>query len=347
MSWRARRLLLVAPLACALGCDQCLPVPPSGWSVVHESDPGALLSIRAIDGTVWVAGGDPDGLDGPSPGTLLVDDDPLDDQDFVALDTGLQGDFWWVDPVSTDVAYFGGTYGRVARVDRSGAALSVEELTTPASGLEDDSIIVFGVLATGDDVWAAGGRLGGITGGFLWRSHAGATFEAVALPTTTVDYVMWKAAARAPDDVWFVGTKGLTFHWDGATMTEVAFDADASLFTIALDDHGAVAVGGPTLGRIIGRDRDDGAPWQDITPSTEFMPTLFGVHLRGDDGLVVGQSGMVLARKDGAFQVEQLGFPMFLTLHSCFLGDDGLAWAVGGSIAGLPLTGGVLLRRTP
>lgn len=315
--------------------------------MVHESDPGALLSIRAKDGAVWTVGGDPDGVEGPSPGTLLVDDDPSDENDFVAYDTGLQGDFWWVDPQSADSAYFGGSYGRVARVDISSGAAVVEELTTPVSGQDDDTVIVFGVLAVGDDVWAAGGRLGGLTGGFIWRSQGGGALAAVALPTTTVDYTMWKAAARAPDDVWFVGTKGLTFHWDGTTMTEVAYDEQASLFTVALDADGAVAVGGPTFGRLIGHGRDADGPWQDLAPTANPMSTLFGVHLRGSDGIVVGQSGALLIRKDGVWGPEVFGFPMFVTLHACFLGDDGLGWAVGGSLSGLPLTGGVLLRRTP
>lgn len=342
----ARTLALLALLACCAACEWCDPTPSGGWTLLHDGDPGALLSVRAIDGTVWIAGGDPDGLDGPASGTLLVDDDPTDEDDFVALETGLQGDWWWVDPVSADVAWVGGTYGRVARVDRSGATLAVQELTTPVSGQNDDSIIVFGVLASGDDVWAMGGQIGGITGGFVWRSQGGAAMEAVALPTDTVDYVMWKAAARAPDDVWFVGTKGLTFHWDGAAMHEIGTDEDFSLFTVAVDDGGAVAVGGPALGHVIARGLDNDAPWQDVTPDP-MLPTLFGVHLRGDDGLVVGASGTVLVRRDGAFEREELGFPMFVTLHGCFLGDDGLAWAVGGSLSGLPLTGGVLLRRGP
>lgn len=347
MTLPTRRPLLWALLLCGSACDDCVPGPPSGWAMVRESEPGALLSVRVAGGTVWAVGGDADGLDGPATATLLVDDDPLDDQDFSALDTGLQGDLWWVDAVSADVAYAGGAFGRVARLDRSGGALVVEELTTPVSGQNDDTIIVFGVLAAGDDVWAVGGRIGGLTGGFVWRSQGGLALEPVALPTATVDYVMWKAAARSPDDVWLVGTKGLTFHWDGATMSEVAFDEEASLFTVALDDNGAVAVGGPQLGRVIARGRDDAAPWQEITPAAGAINTVFGVHLRGDEGLAVGQGGLVLAREDGAFQAEALGFPMFVTLHSCFLGEDGLAWAVGGSITGLPLTGGVMLRRTP
>ncbi|MBI1945297.1 MAG: hypothetical protein HYS27_06360 [Deltaproteobacteria bacterium] len=324
-----------------------MPTPEAGWTMVRESEAGALLSIRAKDGAVWAVGGDPDGVDGPLPGTLLVDDDPTDEDDFISYDTALQGDFWWVDPVSAEVAYFGGSYGRVARVDISSGAAVVEELTTPASGQGDDTVIVFGVLAVGDDVWAAGGRLGGLADGFLWRSQQGGALEAVTLPTAATNYVLWKAAARTPDDVWFVGTKGLTFHWDGATMTELAVDEGASLFTVALDDEGAVAVGGPNAGRIISRGLDDDAPWQDTTPATELLPALFGVHLRGGDGMIVGQSGMLLTRKDGVFSPEQFPFNMFVTLHSCFLGDDGYAWAVGGSISGLPLTGGVLLRRSP
>ena len=145
-----RSLALGTLLSCCAACDLCTPSPAGSWQLLHDGDPGALLSVRAIDGTVWVSGGDPDGIEGPATATLLVDDDPTDDQDFTALDTGLQGDLWWVDSVSADVAYVGGTFGRVAKVDRSGESLVVEELTTPVSGQSDDTIIGFGVLAAGD-----------------------------------------------------------------------------------------------------------------------------------------------------------------------------------------------------
>ncbi len=344
---RGRGLAFLALPMCCLACEQCVPVPAPTWSMARETEPGALLSIRERDGAVWTVGGDPDGVEGPAFATLLVDHDPSDDGGFVAYDANLQGDLWWVDPVSADVAYVSGSFGRVARIDISSGAAVVEELTTPVTGQDNEALIVFGVLATGDDVWAAGGRIGGLTGGFVWRSQGGGPMEAVALPTATVDYVMWKAAARGPDDVWLVGTKGRTFHWDGAALTEVAFDEESSLFTVALDDEGAVAVGGPYQGRILARGRDDAAPWQEVTPAGASMPSFFGVHLRGDEGLVVGQSGMVLTRQQGAFVGEELGFPMFVTLHGCFIGEDGSYWAVGGSIDTLPLTGGVLLRRSP
>ncbi len=343
----ARGLLLGALVVCGAACEQCVPAPPPTWSMVGETKPGALLSIRERDHAVWTVGGDPDGVDGPASATLLVDHDPSDDEGFVAYDSHVQGDLWWVDPVSADAAYVGGSFGRVARVELQGGDAVVQELVTPVTGQDNEDLIVFGVLATGDDVWAAGGVIGGLTGGFVWRSQGGGPMEAVALPTATADYVMWKAAARAPDDVWLVGTKGRTFHWDGSALTEVGFDDETSLFTVALDDEGAVAVGGPYQGRILARGRDDAAAWQEVTPTTDPLPALFGVHLRGDEGLVVGQSGMVLTRKDGAFVGEQLGFPMFVTLHGCFIGEDGSYWAVGGSIDTLPLTGGVLLRRGP
>lgn len=348
MSDAARRLPWLLLLCGSGACDQCVPQPSAQWELLHDGDPGALLSVRAAAGSVWVSGGDPDGPEGPATGTLLVDDDPSDEEDFIALDTGLQSDLWWVSPVDANLAWVGGSDGLVARVERSGSEVTVTELTTPVADDADDNLIVFGVLAVGEEVWAVGGQIGGISGGFLWRSQGGEALADVAVPTSLDDFVLWKAAARAPDDVWFVGTHGLTLHWDGATLTELLAGDDASLFTVSVDDAGAVAVGrAGGQGRLLSRGLDNGAPWDDVTPAGGTLPAMFGVHVLGGEGLVVGDSGTVLVREDGGWARQELGFPMFVTLHSCLLGEDGDAFAVGGSLTTLPLRGGVLLRRTP
>lgn len=348
MSGVVRRLPLLLLACVGAACDQCVPQPAAGWELLHDADPGALLSVRAAAGAVWVSGGDPDGPEGPATGTLLVDDDPSDADDFIALDTGLQSDLWWVAPVDASLAWVGGSDGLVARIERNGGEVTATELVTPVADSADDNLIVFGVLAAGDDLWAVGGEIGGITGGFLWRSQGGGPLEDVAVPTSLDDFVLWKAAARAPDDVWFVGTHGLTLHWDGATLTEVLAGDDASLFTVSVGGQGAAAVGrAGGQGRVLSRGLDDGAPWDDVTPEGVTLPALFGVHVLGAEGLVVGDSGTVLVREGGAWARQDLGFPMFITLHSCLIGEDGYAWAVGGSLTTLPLRGGVLLRRSP
>jgi hypothetical protein len=356
---------LVLVLSLAAGCDQCGGLP-SGWALLRDNEPGALLSVRVQDGVVWVGGGDPDGVDGPATGTLLVDDDPSDDVDFQAIDTGLQGDFWWVHPVSGTVAFVGGSFGRVVRVDRSTSPVQIDVLTTPATDANDPDIVVFGVYATiaadgsdEHDVWAVGGRTGGSVGGFAWHKRGDAAFVDVAVPSAVEGYALWKVDGRrrgpdadGVDDVWMVGTNGQTFHVEGVDgadhqLVAVPTGLNTSLFTVDVNDDGAVAVGGLGRGLVVSRGTDAGTPWQDITPG-DTTPSLLGVHRGLDEGLVVGSAGAAFRLRDGVMTPEVFGFPMFQSLHSAFVDDDsGLAWAVGGQLTSIPLRSGVLLRRAP
>lgn len=352
-------LLAVSWLLPAVSCDQCAGLPP-GWALLRDNEPGALLSVQVKDGTVWVCGGDPDGVDGAATGTLLVDDDPLDDVDFTAIDTGLQGDFWWVHPTSDSVAFLGGSFGRVVRVDRGTSPPTIDVLPTPATALNDPDIIVFGVYAStaadgSDDVWAVGGRTGGAVGGFVWHKHGADDFVDVAIPSDVEGYAIWKVAGRGPDtvdDVWMVGTNGQTFHVEGegaaATLVAVPTGLNTSLFTVDVDGSGAIAVGGLGRGLVVSRGTDAAEAWVDITPDGDNTPPLLGVHRGRDEGLIVGNAGAAYSVKDGVMTPEAFGFAMFQSLHGCFVDDDsGLVWAVGGQLTGIPLRGGVLLRRAP
>ena len=352
-------LLAVSWLLPAVSCDQCSGLPP-GWALLRDNEPGALLSVQVKDGTVWVCGGDPDGVDGAATGTLLVDDDPLDDVDFTAIDTGLQGDFWWVHPTSDSVAFLGGSFGRVVRVDRGTSPPTIDVLPTPATALNDPDIIVFGVYAStaadgSDDVWAVGGRTGGAVGGFVWHKHGADDFVDVAIPSDVEGYAIWKVAGRGPDtvdDVWMVGTNGQTFHVEGegaaATLVAVPTGLNTSLFTVDVDGSGAIAVGGLGRGLVVSRGTDAAEAWVDITPDGDNTPPLLGVHRGRDEGLIVGNAGAAYSVKDGVMTPEAFGFAMFQSLHGCFVDDDsGLVWAVGGQLTGIPLRGGVLLRRAP
>lgn len=348
-----RRFVVVFALGMGVsGCGGCPAPLPSGWVVVRDSEPGALLSVRMKDGVVWAAGGDPDGPSGPAHATLLVDDDPFDGADFVAVDTGVQGDWWWVDPLDAQGAYLGGSFGRVAFIDRSKSPPTLTERETPASGLSDADIIVFGVYAASpDDVWAVGGRTGGQSGGFVWRAQGGGPFTPVILPVDIASDAMWKVAGTGPDDVWIVGTRGLAFHVEAGEVTAVPVGIATSLFTVHVDARGPMAVGGLGRGLVVTRApaADDEEPWRDVSPDGDDTPPLIGVHRSATVGLVVGDAGAAYAiAADGSITPEPFGVPVFSSLHGCFVDDDsGLAWAAGGQLTGLPLRSGVLLRRAP
>jgi hypothetical protein len=343
--------VVVATIATLPCCEGCTPGPPAGWSLLRDNAPGALLSIRAKDGVVWSVGGDPDGVDGPQTASLLIDADPLDDIDFVAPDTGLQGDLWWVEPLSTTTALAGGAFGRVARLERSDDDVTVTPLSTPADGADDPDVIVFGVYAaSADDLWAVGGRNGGTSGGFVWRSVGGGPFVEVALPDAGVEsYALWKVHGTGVDDVWLVGTAGLAFHFDGTALSAIPTGQNTSLFTVDVDGAGALAVGG--VGRGLAMVRGLNGAWADVSPDGDATPPLLGVHRRDGGGCVVGSNGTIYdVDTTGAapsFSRVALPFPMFASLHACVVDDAGFTWAVGGRLTGLPLTGGVLLRHVP
>jgi hypothetical protein len=343
-------VIVVGALAGLPACEGCTPGPPPGWSLLRDNAPGALLSVRATDGVVWSVGGDPDGVAGPQTASLLIDADPLDDVDFVAPETGLQGDLWWVEPTSATSALAGGSFGRVVRLERSGDDVTVTPLPTPAPA-DDADLIVFGVYAaSADTVWAVGGRNGGTSGGFVWRSEGGGPFVELALPETGVErFALWKVHGTGVDDVWMVGTAGLAFHFDGEAITTIVTGQSTSLFTVDVDDAGALAVGG--VGRGLAMVRGVDGDWTDVSPDGDETPPLLGVHRRQGRGCVVGNSGTIYdVDSSGAaptFARATLPFAMFASLHACVVDDAGFTWAVGGRLTGLPLTGGVLLRHVP
>lgn len=351
MRCRPAAVVVIAAIAALPACEGCTPGPPAGWSLLRDNAPGALLSVRAKDGVVWIVGGDPDGVAGPQTASVLIDADPLDDVDFVAPDSGLQGDLWWVEPLSATTALAGGAFGRVVRLERRGDDVTVTPLSTPADGADDVDLIVFGVYAAAnDDLWAVGGRNGGTSGGFVWRSEGGGPFIEVTLPDAGVEnYALWKVHGTGVDDVWIVGTAGLAFRFDGTALTAITTGQNTSLFTVDVDGAGALAVGG--VGRGLAMVRGVDGDWTDVSPDGDATPPLLGVHRRDQQGCVVGSNGTIYnvdtSGAAPAFFRVTLPFPMFSGLHACVVDDAGFTWAVGGRLTGLPLVGGVLLRHVP
>lgn len=132
---------------------------------------------------------------------------------------------------------------------------------------------------------------------------------------------------------------------DGASLVAIPTDVSTSLFTVDVDGGGALAVGG--LGRGVALTRGAGdSTWTDVTPE-EQTPPLLGVHRRDGVGCVVGTGGAAYAVDGTTLSREDFGFTMIASLHACHVDGDGLVWAVGGRLTSLPLTGGVLLRKSP
>lgn len=328
---RVPLLVLAAAAACGGGDDN-----GAEWEIVHQDLPGALLSVWGTAGDdIWAVGSDPDG-DGP----VVMRHDGAD---WETLDTGTVGDLWWVfGPTGDSTVYLGGAGGTILAY-RDGDFTAME---TPRS-----DVVVFGIWGCApDDLWAVGGALGGSNGGFAWRLEPGAGgepgrwVEAPGFPAQVADEdAIWKAAGRACDDVWLVGTDGLVVHWDGASFASSRAGGE-SLFTVHAGADRFAAVGGTGTGRLL---ENDGGDWVDVSPDD--ASPLVGVCLTDTGGVAVGQFGAVFER-DGAgsgaaWSEVDTGLIVDQTMHSVWVDPGGGVWTVGGQVLSAPFVGGTMLHR--
>lgn len=318
----------VALVAVVVGCDSGDEAAGDAWQRVHEGLPGALLSVWGTSATdVWTVGAD--ARDGAGPQVLHFDGEA-----WTRVDTGLtQGDLWWVFGFADGPIYMGGDGGVIVR--RDGDTFTV--MDTPSTGT------IYGIWGSSpDDLWAVGGE-SDASGGFAWRLVGDAWVPEASLPAdVATDAALWKAFGTATDDVWLVGSNGVSLHWDGASLSAGDTGVGSSLFTVYAKDGLYTAVGGLATGIIV---EGDGTTWRNVTPDPPPMG-LAGVSL-GDGGLgiAVGMSGSVYVRDDGGWAPEDPGLLVRENLHGAWVDDDGGLWAVGGQTLTPPLTDGVMIHR--
>lgn len=319
---RFAALILVTLLASTACNGESAPT----WQVVHEELPGALMSVWGTSSTdVWLVGADAG--DGKGPLVLHFDGDT-----WTRKNTGATGNLWWVTGFAGGPVFLGGEGGLILRY--SGGQF--EQLTTPGAAT------VFGIWGEGpDDVWAAGGSLGGTGGAFAWRYSGDAFVEAAGFPTelSSTDTI-WKLHGRSTDDVWLVGTNGLTIHYNGTGFENVPSGTTRSLFTVHGDSEVMVAVGGYGTGTVI---ENDGSGWVDVTAPN--MAQVVGVRLTDGDGYAVGIDGAVYRRSANIWQPEATRVAVYEQFHAVWIDPDGGVWAVGGQTLSEPLIRGVLIYK--
>lgn len=328
---------LLSTLACGGGDEQS---PRASWELVHASLPGALMSVWGTSPTdVWAVGAD--ALDGSGPTVLHFDGAAWSE-----VETGVEGDLWWVFGFQGGPVYMGGSGGNILRYE--GGELT--RMPTPGTG------VVFGIWgAAEDDLWAVGGEAGGAQGAFAWRLQAadpsGAWVPAAGFPEDlAATDALWKVAGVARDDVWMVGTGGKAVHFDGETLTESFVGVAESLFTVHASAGSFAAAGGFGTGLILERRAGWGAsePWMDVSPAD--APALIGVCLGDSEGYAVGEFGYVARRTARGWVTEETGFELEVgvrSLHSVWIDPEGGVWTVGGQIRVPPLVDGVMLRKVP
>lgn len=304
------------------------PPPPPEWQLVHEDLPAALLSVWGTsESDVWTVGGD--ARDGTGPLVLHYDGDA-----WKRVETGLTaGDLWWVFGFADGPVFMGGAGGVILRYD-GGAFTS---MTTP--GIET----VFGIWGSSPtEMWAVGGG-SDATGGFVWRLDGDSWAPEPTLPAeVAASAAIWKVFGTAPNEVWFVGSNGVSLRWDGATLVPEDTGVGSSLFTVHANSSRAAAVGGLGSGIIV---EHDGTGWHNVTPGGA-VQSLSGVALGdGDFGVAVGGFGGVFVRDSSGWHEEDTGLFVNQNLHAVWLDPSGAIWAAGGQTFSLPLTDGVLMRR--
>ena len=312
---------------------------PTEGCVVAEELPGGLLCVRAPSpDEVWIVGSSPEPLDGTGPYLL-----EYNGASWTRHDTSewAGSELWWA-WIGEDENIFVGNNGLILEMDKENKTL------TQIEGPEENTTF-FGVWgASSEDVWAVGMTQGGQGPGALWRRQSGEWAEYVdpVLGESEDRTVYMKVDGTAPDDVWFVGSKGLSLRFDGASLQQIPTDTEvptssAPLLTVEARGTDPIAVGGAGNALLL---EYDGEAWRDKSPA--FQPSLNGVC--GQEGVfwAVGQNGSRSQRSaDGTWVSDMDNGTALLSYedwHGCDVSTDGSMWSVGGRIGSRPLTKGVI-----
>lgn len=307
--------------------------------LVAEDLPYGLLSVQAAaDDDIWIVGSSPEPADGSGPAILHYDN-----ESWTQFDTAewAGAELWWA-WIQTDEAIFVGNQGLILEMSRADGEL--QKIDGPS-----EDVTFFGVWgASSDDVWAVGMTEGGEGPRALWRRQGGtwAAWEDETLGLGEAGITYFKVHGTAEDDVWMVGSRGTSMHWDGTALNPVATDADtptstAPILTVDADPAAPVAVGGGGNGLLL---EYDGSAWRDKSPA--FQPGLNGVCSGGGQQWAVGQNGSRSQRDADGTWVSDMDRgespPTFNDWHGCDVTPSGDMWAVGGRIVSRPLTQGVI-----
>jgi len=292
----------------------------------------ALLSIWGTSASdIWAVGAD----DGNGP--LLVH---FDGSTWSRVDTGTEGDLWWVWGDGANTLFLSGAGGKVVTMDIGAGTFTEHQAADP-------NLTLFGLWGTSaTDVWTVGGNVNGLRdGGIIHYDGTDWTEVATVAPRDTTVRSAFKVWGTSPDDVWVVGTGALITHWDGAAFTEVdpaPVYESTTLTTVAGSDAEVIAVGGFGNATVA---RYDGAAWADDSPPpASVAPGFNGVNVRGDKVIACGVRGAVWSR-DAAGWAEYAPAVTSYDLHGCWIDPDGNVWSVGGDL--ISLTAGAIVTDAP
>lgn len=311
------------------------PVVDDGptWSVQHQVDDGALLSVWGRSPTdVWVAGGQADR------GLILHGDG----ENWDVVDVEADRLLWWIYGVGEDI-YAVGDGGLILYYDGT-AWKKVASGTTKQ---------LFGVWGSSEgDVWIVGGAPDGQDGGAIVLHGGHGEFQEVALPAELAPQVLFKAYGHGVDDVVMVGSEGTILRYDGSVWSQDAAPTDASLFSLwGRSRSDMYAVGGFGDGTVL---HFDGNAWSQVNVQVS-GGELSGVFIGGQDPVIaVGDQGYVLeVQNDETMRAPEVreppvaGLHRGISLHSVWGDEAGTTYAVGGELMAYPgpMRGAIVVRR--
>jgi hypothetical protein len=156
------------------------------------------------------------------------------------------------------------------------------------------------------------------------------------------DAAIWKAFGTASSEVWLVGSGGLSFLWDGNSLTQHDTGIGSQLFTVHGNGQRYAAVGGAGTGVVV---ENDGTGWVNALNGASPYALTGVALLDGDSGWAVGQYGLVMARNSDGWSEVATGLEIQRDLHAVWVDPGGGVWAVGGVVIATPQIEGLLLHR--
>lgn len=315
---RGRSVLAWAALLTA-GCAPAVPDPQVEGRLVFSGLSAALLSITGTSpDNVYAVGADPQSQTGPY---VLH----YDGQAWERLETGTNGDLWWISQTPIGGAYFmSGEGGTILRFDPASGEFSAFD--TPG----DDT--VFGVWgADAANVWAVGGDLANEdAGGFIWRYDGNTwTVEDVSALVPEGLPTLYKVWGRGAADVYVVGRLGLVLHFDGGAWSRIPTDTTRTLFTVHGDGAQVIAVGG--FGDAVIEELEGDAF---VNRAPQNTAQLNGVSVPSSgQAVAAGNGGLIVRRTAAGWQEVTTDFDTQYDFHAAWVDPEGGIWAVGGNLS--------------
>ncbi len=320
--------------ACAARDFMCTePGPPRGaMSFVLRNLPAALLSITGSSPEdVYVVGADP-ATDDFGPYVLHYNG-----QRWRRLNSGAEGDLWWISLEPIDGAYYMvGEGGLVLRYDV--ATSQFTRLATPGTQT------LFGVWGTSAaDIFVVGGDPNDETsGGVIWHFD-GFAWSVVDLSAVLPSGVptLYKVWGRSSDDVYVVGRSGTILHFDGERWERVPTESQRPLFTVHGEGDLVVASGGFADGVLL--ELEGGRFADRAMPGT---PQMNGVFVRAPMAAAVGVAGSLALRTERGWELVDTRLNTSRDFHAGWIDPEGGLWAVGGDLS-VALTSGMVAYSGP